>query len=62
MPGTVGNGMTAQASGRQVILDESYQVEYWTATLRVSEVDLRLAVAQVGTAEAEVRAFLSRQV
>lgn len=53
--------MTTQDPGRQVILDEPYQIEYWTATLWVSEVDLRLAVAQVGTAEAEVRAFLSRQ-
>lgn len=53
--------MTAQAAGRQVILEESYQVEYWTATLQVSEVDLRLAVAQVGTNEADVRAFLSRE-
>lgn len=47
---------------RQITLNEPYEVEYWTSTLQLSEDDLRLAVAQVGPNETDVRTFLGRQL
>lgn len=46
---------------RQIALNEPYEIEYWTSTLQLSEDDLRLAVAQVGPSETDVRTFLERQ-
>lgn len=43
---------------RRVSLTEPYEVEYWTHALGASEEDLRLAIAQVGPAVADVRRVL----
>jgi NACalpha-BTF3-like transcription factor len=56
----MGADESTQGTGdcRRVSLDEAYEIEYWTHALGASEEDIRLAIAQVGSAVADVRRAL----
>lgn len=46
---------------RRVVIDEPFQVDYWTRALAVAEEDLRLAIAQVGDDVTDVRQALGKE-
>ncbi|MDB5878371.1 MAG: hypothetical protein JWQ41_1785 [Variovorax sp.] len=48
------------ADALRINVNEKHEVHYWTATLGVSEAELRSAVAAVGVMAKDVRAHLGK--
>ncbi len=51
----------ASMDASYIELTEPWEVDYWTATLGVTEERLRHAIAEVGRVPAEVRRYLARE-
>ncbi len=46
---------------KRINIHESYEVAYWTKTLRVTPEELRDAVSAVGTSVEKVREYLNKK-